>query len=81
METLFETLLEKNRVVLERYINFRIGNRYDADDVMQETCLAAFRHFNELNNTDCFKAWILAIANNQCLMWYRKNSNNKTKKN
>jgi len=77
-ESTFDSLLEKHRTVVERYINFRMRSRYDADDVIQETYLAAFRHFEELKNIDSFKPWILTIAKNQCLMWYRKNSYNKT---
>lgn len=72
-ENTFEAMLEKHRIAVERYINFQMPSRYDADDVIQETYLAAFRHFSELRNRDLFKAWILTIAKNQCRLWYRKN--------
>lgn len=72
-ENTFEAMLEKHRIAVERYINFRMPSRYDADDVIQETYLAAFQHFSELRNHDLFKVWILTIAKNQCRLWYRKN--------
>ena len=68
----FETLLEKNRVAVERYVNFRMPSAHDADDVIQETYLAAFSHFGELRDARLFKSWILSIARNQCALWYRK---------
>ncbi len=68
----YEALLAKHRVVIERYINYRMPSTYDADDVIQETYLSAYLHFDDLKNLDLFKQWILAIARNQCNMWYRR---------
>ena len=34
-ETSFEELLKKHRIVVERYINFRLPSTFDADDVIQ----------------------------------------------
>ena len=36
-ELSFEDQLNKHRVVIERYINFRLPTMFDADDVIQET--------------------------------------------
>ena len=71
-EVSFETLLEKHRIVIERYINFRLPNSYDADDVIQETFCAAYVGFDKLQNKELFKPWLLSIAKNQCNMWFRK---------
>ena len=71
-EVSFETLLEKHRIVVERYINFRLPNSYDADDVIQETFCAAYVGFDKLQNKELFKPWLLSIAKNQCNMWFRK---------
>lgn len=71
-EISFETLLEKHRIVVERYINFRLPNSYDADDVIQETFCAAYVGFDKLQNKELFKSWLLSIAKNQCNMWFRK---------
>ncbi len=68
----FEALLNKYRVVVERYINFRLPSSFDADDVIQETFCAAYVSFEKLKNKETFKHWILSIARNQCNMWFRK---------
>jgi len=69
---LFETLLNEHRIAVERYINFRLQSRFDADDVIQETYYAAFVGFEKLRSFDLFKPWILSIARNRCNMWFRK---------
>ncbi|MBQ2916418.1 MAG: RNA polymerase sigma factor [Clostridia bacterium] len=72
MDKEYEALLAKHRVVVERYINYRMPSTHDADDVIQETYLAAYLHFGDLKNRDFFKQWLLSIARNQCNLWYRR---------
>ncbi|MBQ3528045.1 MAG: sigma-70 family RNA polymerase sigma factor [Clostridia bacterium] len=71
-EVSFEALLKKHRVVVERYINFRLPSTFDADDVIQETYCAAYIGYEKLRNKELFKPWILSIARNQCNLWFRK---------
>ena len=71
-ELSFEALLEKHRIAVERYINFRLINRFDADDVIGETYYAAFIGYKNLRDKSLFKSWILSIAKNQCNLWLRK---------
>lgn len=68
----FETLLNNHRIIVERYINFRIQNRYEAEDIISETYCAAYVGFENLKNKELFKPWILSIAKNQCNMYLRK---------
>ena len=62
----FETLLEAARGAVERYVRWRIPAREDAEDILQETFLTAFRRFDQLRDRNSFKAWMLAIARNKC---------------
>ena len=55
----FEMLLHKHRIIVERYINFRLPNSFDADDVIQETYYAAYVGYEKLRNKELFKPWIL----------------------
>lgn len=73
MET-FETLLEKHRSSVERFVKFRIAERSDAEDVLQEVYLAAYQKFGQLRKPDAFKAWILRIAQNKCNDFFRQAS-------
>lgn len=44
----------------------------DADDVIQNTFLSAFRNFENLRDPDAFKYWLLSIAKNECRLYYRR---------
>ncbi len=67
----FEALLSPVRVIVERYIHYRIQRTHDAEDVIQETYLGAYKAFDNLKDKALFKPWILSIAKNQCNIWYR----------
>ena len=68
----FVRLLAQHKNVLERFVRFRVGNSYDADDIIQETCLSAYRSFSMLKDTALFKPWILRIARNKCTDYFRR---------
>jgi RNA polymerase sigma-70 factor (ECF subfamily) len=40
------------------------GNHYDAEDLAQETLLAAYRSFHQLRNPKRFRGWLFAILRN-----------------
>ena len=58
--------------MLERFVRLRVGNSFDADDIIQETCISAYRSFSTLKDTALFKPWILCIARNKCTDYYRR---------
>lgn len=68
----FDRLLQKELPVLERFVRFRISNAHDADDVLQETCIAAFRSFDGLKDESLFKSWLLGIARHKCTDYFRE---------
>lgn len=70
--TEFETLLQENMIPLKRYINFKINNPHDAEDLLQEVCLAATVKFASLKDKSAFKAWLIGIANHKCNDYYRQ---------
>ena len=67
----FEELLSKEMLAIERFVKYRISNPHDAEDVLQEVCLAAFRGFDGLKDPDLFKAWIVGIARHKCNDYFR----------
>ena len=67
----FEMLLQENLVSLERYVKYKIGNRHDAEDIIQAVCLTAIMKFDSLKNPSAFKAWLIGIANHKCNDYYR----------
>jgi RNA polymerase sigma-70 factor (ECF subfamily) len=73
----FETLLTASRIAVDRWLKAHICNRADAEDVLQETCLAAFQGFPRLQNKASFLPWILGIARRKCADWYRVQAKDK----
>ena len=67
----FERLLAGSRTAVERWVKARISNQADAEDILQEICLAAFQGFSGLHNRASFLPWILGIARRKCADWYR----------
>lgn len=68
----FDILLEEERVAVERFVRFRLSEREDAEDVLQEVYLSAYQKFSQLKNKDSFKPWILQIAKNKCNDYFRR---------
>ena len=68
----FEELLQAELPALERFVKFRIGSAGDAEDVLQEVCLAAWRNFGSLRDPSSFKPWLLGIARNKCRDYFRE---------
>lgn len=48
------------------------GNATDAEDVVQEACVRAFRSISSARNSDA-RAWLLAIVRNTAFTWIAKN--------
>lgn len=72
MENTFEKLYGDNLSALQRYIRFRVNDKFDCDDILQEVHIAAYRNFSTLKNTDAFKGWILTIARNKISGYFRE---------
>ena len=50
------------------------GNRYDAEDLVQETLYTAYRKFYQLRDKSKFKSWVFIILRNHFLKSQRKNT-------
>lgn len=49
-----------------------LGNQQDAEDVLQETFLKAFRHLSGFDGRSSISTWLYRIAVNEALMMMRK---------
>jgi RNA polymerase sigma-70 factor, ECF subfamily len=47
-------------------------NEHDAEDVVQEAYLRAFRFFDAYHGGDC-RSWLLTIVRNTCYTWLQQN--------
>lgn len=66
----FEALLKQHENALKRFIYLKMPGKSDAEDVFQETALAAFRGRAAVKSSDSFKAWLIQIARNKCRDFY-----------
>ena len=67
----FGKLLSEVSSGVERFVRYRLPSQTDADDVLQEVYLSAYRNFLDLKNKDAFKPWIISIARNKCNDYFR----------
>jgi RNA polymerase sigma factor (sigma-70 family) len=67
----FETALARQRTRLVRLCAWFTGSPEAAEDLAQETLIAAWKNREQLHSPDKLKPWISAIARNICLNWSR----------
>ena len=60
--------------LLHNYAYKMTGNQLDADDLLQETYLRAFRFFHKFEKGTNCKAWLFRIMKNLFINNYRKKS-------
>ena len=68
----FDAALSACLPALERFVKYKIGNREDAEDLIQDCCAAAITKRDTLRDTDAMKPWLLTIARNRCTDYYRR---------
>jgi RNA polymerase sigma-70 factor (ECF subfamily) len=68
----FEALVQEHLNALHRTGLRLTRNEHDAEDLVQEAVLKAFRHFDQFEKGTNFKAWIFKIMMNTYINSYRK---------
>ena len=66
----FQQVFERHRDEVYRFVLAMVGCNH-ADDVFQETFLAALRAYPALNDSTSLRAWIFTIARNKAIDEYR----------
>lgn len=72
----FDLLLQRNQSKLFSYILFIVHDRATAEDVFQETFVKVITHLRDGRYVASgrFGAWIMRIAHNVLMDWYREQS-------
>lgn len=60
----FEKIYNDYHLMIFRSAYLMVGNRADAEDIMQETFIAAFNNINSLKNPASLKSWLYRIMTN-----------------
>jgi len=68
----FEELMAMYQDRVFRFGSRMCGHREDAEDVLQETLLSAFRNMNSFRGDGSFQSWLFKIASSACLKKRRK---------
>ena len=68
----FEELSGRYIRAMRKRVYLIVRNLEDAEDVVQDTLLKAYRHLQEFRETCAFSTWISRIATNTALMLLRK---------
>ena len=68
----FARLVDVYYPVIYRLALKILGNPQDAEDILQETFIKAFRHLADFNGRSRLSTWLYRIATNEALMLIRK---------
>jgi RNA polymerase sigma-70 factor (ECF subfamily) len=72
-ELAYAQLVEENAGRIYRLALRLMGNEADAEDVLQETFLSAFRSIDRFESRSSLSTWLYRIATNAALMRLRRN--------
>jgi RNA polymerase sigma-70 factor (ECF subfamily) len=68
----FVELSRRHSKRIQLHVYRILGNWEDAEDVVQESLLKAFKHLDQFRGTCAFSSWLRKIATNSALMLLRK---------
>lgn len=63
----FETLVHRHGPLMRAYTSRIVGSRTEADDVVQETFIIAWRQLPTLRHPSSVRSWLMRVASRQAL--------------
>ncbi|MBH0178227.1 MAG: sigma-70 family RNA polymerase sigma factor [Nitrospira sp.] len=67
----FGQLIDRHAAVIVNLAYRMVGNRAEAEDLAQETFLAAYKALSTFRADSKFSTWLYRIASNKCKDWLR----------
>jgi len=67
-----ERVIRKHRTRLFAFIKSRVANAEDAEDLVQDVFYQFLTSFNTVEPIESAAAWLLTVARNKIIDWYRK---------
>lgn len=68
----FAELVQRHYELIYRLAIKMLGNPQDAEDVLQETFIKAFKHIKDFDGRSSLSTWLYRIATNEALMFLRR---------
>ena len=72
----FAKIVDAYSGVIYRLVNKMVNDPQDAEDLLQETFLKAYRHFSSFDGRSSISTWLYRIATNEALMLLRRRKKN-----
>ncbi len=57
VDTVFEKLYSEHYRAVERYVRFKVSDKFESDDILQEIHIAVYRSFGGLKSNDAFNRY------------------------
>jgi RNA polymerase sigma-70 factor, ECF subfamily len=73
----FEELVRRTSRLVYARLYLETGDTHQAEDLLQETLLTAFRTLSQLDNPERFRPWLLRIAQNAAIDAVRRDTRKK----
>ncbi len=67
-----EIIWQEYRISLKRFLQSRVSNPADVDELLQDILLKSYRSLATLDSQDSIKSWVFQIAHNVIVDFYRK---------
>ena len=68
----FGVLVHKYQEMVYAYAFQKVRNEVDAQDIMQEVFLKAYRRLYQLRHPHLFRSWLYTIMSNECKRWLER---------
>lgn len=67
-----ETVWQDYRSSLQRFVNARVSNKDDAEDLLQDILLKTHQNIDAIHRQSSVKSWLFQVANNTIIDFYRR---------
>ena len=74
----FARLVTPHAKILAGYIAKRVGISADADDILQDTMLSAWKSVANFDGRSSFRTWVVSLAKRRVADFYRKTGRSET---
>lgn len=68
----FAILVDKYEAKVFNYVNYLMNSREDAEEMVQDTFVKAYRSLSQFRGDASFSTWLIRIAHRNCLTHFRK---------
>ena len=68
----FAILVDKYEAKVFNYVNYLMNNQEDAEEIVQDTFVKAYRSLSQFRGDASFSTWLIRIAHRNCLTHFRK---------